>query len=150
MAQGKRTPTAIKKLQGTFEQCKSIENEMSPPKLEEAEAPGKLVNTFANEEWLRQTKVLSNLGMLTETDLSLLLAYCNECGTYYEAMNNIKENGYYQDSKANGKIISSAYTIANRALANMIKLADKFGFNPAARTKIEMPKQGSDDPFDNL
>jgi len=148
---GKKTPSAIQKLQGTYRERERLENEMTPEKIEgDVSAPGKLVNDYSNEEWLRQTKVLTNLGMLTETDLSLLLAYCNECGTYYEAMDDIKENGYYQFTKANGKIISSAYTVANRSLANMIKLSDKFGFNPAARTKIEMPKQSNDDPFENL
>lgn len=151
MAQGKRTPTKIKKLQGTYEKCKSLNNEMQPPTISEGvEPPSKLVNDFANDEWLRITKVLSSLNMLVETDLSLLLSYCNECGAYYESMEYIKKNGFYQETKANGKIISSAYTIANRSLANMIKLSDKFGFNPAARTKIEMPEQKSDDPFDNL
>lgn len=148
---GKKTPSAIKKIKGTYRDREAMDNEMQPPKLEsDTNAPGELVNEFATDEWLRQTKVLSGLGMLTETDLSLLLSYCNECGTYYEAMQQIKENGYYQETKANGRIISSSYTIANRALANMIKLSDKFGFNPAARTKIEMPKQKSNDPFDNL
>ena len=30
-------------------------------------------------------------------------------------------------------------SIGNSALTSAIKLSDKFGFNPAARTKIEMP-----------
>ena len=150
MARGKKTPSAIQKLQGTYRERERLDNEMAPPKIsEEVEAPGKLVNKFAQEEWLRQTKVLSGLSMLVATDLSLLLSYCNECGTYYEAMDDIREKGFYE-YKANSRMVSSAYTIANRSLANMIKLSDKFGFNPAARTKIEMPQQDNDDPFENL
>lgn len=151
MARGRRTPSNIQKLQGTYRDRERLNNEMQPPVIKDSvEPPSKLVNDFANDEWLRITKVLSALNMLAETDLSLLLSYCNECGAYYEAMEYIKDNGFYQETKANGKIISSAYTIANRSLANMIKLSDKFGFNPAARTKIEMPEQKDDDPFDNL
>lgn len=151
MARGKRTPSAIQKIQGTYRERERNKNEMSPPTIEvPTEAPGELVNELAINEWNRQTKVLNSLGMLAETDLSLLLSYCNEAGTYFEAMADIKENGFYQMTKANGKIISSAYTIANRALANMIKLADKFGFNPAARTKIEQPGKVENDPFEDL
>jgi len=38
----------------------------------------------------------------------------------------------------------------NDAAASAIKLSDKFGFNPAARTKIEMPTKKKGDIFDDL
>ena len=53
-------------------------------------------------------------------------------------------------SKANGEIISNYLKIGNTALSNAIKLSDKFGFNPAARTKIEMPKPKEKSGFDEL
>ena len=152
MAQGRRTPTRIKELQGTREKSREPKNEMTPPTIaaSDLETPNGLVNDYAVNEWNKQTRVLNELGMLHETDLSLLLAYCNESGIYFQAMDDIKESGFYAYSKQNGKIVDASYSAANRALANMIKIADKFGFNPASRSKIEAPIKGNDDPFDDL
>lgn len=147
-----KKPSKIKKLEGTYRADRVVKNEMMPTELdaESVETPKALINEFAENEWIRQTKALDNLGMLVETDLSLLLAYCNEMGTYFECIENVKKNGMTEDSKANGKIISNHMKIGNTALNNAIKLSDKFGFNPAARTKIEAPEKKDTDVFEDL
>ena len=62
-----------------------------------------------------------------------------------DSMDKVKNEGYITLSPANGEIISNYLKIGNTALANAIKLSDKFGFNPAARTKIEMPNKKEND-----
>jgi P27 family predicted phage terminase small subunit len=151
MARGKRTPSAIKKLNGTFREREAVNNEMNVPMLdhEAIETPAGLVNNFATTEWLKVTKILSSLEMLAETDTSLLLAYCNEMGKYFEANEHLKENGMTIITKS-GEKISPLVVISNSALQNAIKIADKFGFNPASRTKIETPVKKTNDFFDDL
>lgn len=145
-----RKPTKIKKLEGTYRNDRAPKNEMQPPHVKDIETPTSLINKFAESEWLKVTNTLSGLGMLVETDTSLLLAYCNEIGVYFDCMCKVKECGYTQESKANGEVISSFMKVGNTALSNAIKLSDKFGFNPAARTKIEQPIKQDKDPFDEI
>lgn len=149
MARGKRTPTKIKKITGTYRKDEALDNELVVPHIKEVELPSALINDYANCEWLKVTGILSELDMLAETDTSILLAYCNEIGKYFSCVDLLKSgltvlapSGYEQQRAEVG--------IANTSLANAIKLADKFGFNPAARTKIEMPKKKDTDGFDDL
>ena len=145
---GKKTPTAIKELKGTAQKCRLPKNEMQPPVVDKVETPT-VLKGYAEKEWLKVTAILSELGMLAETDTSLLLAYCIEIGNYFDlkerigdSITNVAPSGY--------EIVKPEVTEANKSLQNAIKLADKFGFNPAARTKIEMPVQKPKDAFDEL
>ena len=147
---GAKKPTALKKLEGTYRKDRAPKNEMQPPEINELEKPTALINDFAETEWYKQTRILNELNMLIETDTSLLLAYCNEIGTYFECIKKVKSRGMEQNSNANGKIISNFMKIGNTALANAIKLSDKFGFNPAARTKIEMPEKTKKNGLDKF
>jgi P27 family predicted phage terminase small subunit len=143
-------PTRIKELQGTLKPSRQLKNEMQPPEVESIETPKGLCNQFAVDEWMKQTGILATLGMLIETDTSLLLAYCNEMGKYFECQEIIKEEGLTFHTP-NGHIMPRPEASeGNKALANAIKLSDKFGFNPAARTKIEMPEKKPVDPFAEL
>lgn len=150
MAQGKRTPTKVKELNGTLDSRFTLKNEMQVPNAKVSKTPEGLVNSYAQNEWLKVTGVLSGIGMLAETDTSLLMAYCNEMGIYFDCMNHIKKSGYTTESKSNGEILSNYIKVGNQALQNAIKIGDKFGFNPAARTKISMGKKDESDIFDEL
>ena len=149
MARGKKNPTKIKKLQGTFKPSESLDNEMTPEVVSELSHEG-LINEFADKIWLKLNRNLAAIGMLNEIDQEMLMAYCNEMGVYFHSMDVVKKTGFVTMSPANGEIISSFMKIGNTALNNAIKLSDKFGFNPAARTKIEMPAKKKGDIFDEL
>lgn len=150
MAQGKKTPNKIKKLQGTFKPSREVQNEMQPPAVNSVDTPSGLINEYANREWLKITRILSDLGMLAETDMSLLLFYCNELGISAACYDIIKKNGYTFSTPNGFEQQRPEVLIGNKALQNVIKLSDKFGFNPAARTKIEAPAKQDKDPFDEL
>ena len=145
-----KKPSKIKKLEGTFRNDRAPKNEMQPNKVGDVVVPKNLINDFAEKEWMTQTNALTDLGMLVETDLSMLLAYCNEIGIYFDCISKVKATGYTQESKANGEVISSFMKVGNTALNNAIKLSDKFGFNPAARTKIEAPPKPPTDILDDF
>jgi len=150
MARGKKTPTAIKKLKGTYRADESLDNEMEVPKVDSLEVPSGL-NDYAKKEWIKQTGILSSLGMLAETDTSILLSYCSEMGKYFEMQDILNTKGYTSISVKTGyEQQRPEVSIGNSALSNAIKLSDKFGFNPAARTKIEMPVQKPKDELDSL
>ena len=141
MPRGKKTPTKIKKLTSTFRADESLDNEMTPTETDSLDADGKLINSFADEIWLKLNRTLSAIGMLNEIDQESLMAYCNNMGIYFDCMDKVKKDGYLMESPANGLIVSNYMKVGNDALKIAMTLSDKFGFNPAARTKIEMPVQ---------
>ncbi|MCP4354377.1 MAG: phage terminase small subunit P27 family [Proteobacteria bacterium] len=146
---GVKTPTKIKKLQGTNKPSREMANEMMPKEVDSLE-PVNLINPFADGIWLKLTRNLAGIGMLNEIDQELLMAYCNEMGVYFDCMDKVKAFGYVTVTPSNGEIVSNYMKVGNTALQNAIKLSDKFGFNPAARTKIEMPVQKKKTGFDEL
>lgn len=146
---GVKTPTKIKKLQGTNKPSREMANEMMPKEVDSLE-PVNLINPFADGIWLKLTRNLAGIGMLNEIDQELLMAYCNEMGVYFDCMDKVKAFGYVTTTPSNGEIVSNYMKVGNTALQNAIKLSDKFGFNPAARTKIEMPAPKKKTGFDEL
>ena len=139
-------PTKIKQLTGTARKDRLPKNEMQPPLLEDTSIPTVLTNKFSRIEWAKQTKILNELGMLTDTDTSLLIAYCIEVGNYFTLKERVGDSITF--NTPNGHImVLPEVTEANKSLQNMIKLSSLFGFNPAARTKIEMPTKK---PSDNI
>ena len=149
MARGQKTPTKIKKLQGTFRERESLDNEMNPESISELPEPPIKLNKYAENEWMKQTGQLSKLNMLCEMDMSLLLAYCLEVGKYFEIQERIKSNITFTTPNGHIQVLPEV-TEANKALQNIIKMSSLFGFNPAARTKIEAPPQAPKDIADEF
>jgi len=145
-----KKPTAKKKLEGTYREDRAPKNEMQPNKVTDVEKPTALLNEFAETEWLKVTGVLSDLGMLYETDTSILLAYCNEIGKYFQSCQILKEKGFVFETPKGFMQARPEVKLANDSLQHATKLSDKFGFNPAARTKIEMPKQNKKNGLDDF
>ena len=142
-------PTKIKQLTGTARKDRLPKNEMQPPLLEDTSVPSVLVNKFARIEWEKQTKILNQLGMLADTDTSLLIAYCIEVGNYFSLKEKIGDNITFTTPNGHIQVLPEV-TEANKSLQNMIKMSSLFGFNPAARTKIEMPTKKPKDSIGGL
>jgi len=139
-------PTKIKELTGTARKDRLPKNEMQPPLVKDANVPTVLTNKYARKEWEKQTKILNDLGMLCDTDTSLLIAYCIEVGNYFTLKERVGDNITFNTPNGHVMVLPEV-TEANKSLQNMIKMSGLFGFNPAARTKIEMPTKK---PKDNI
>ncbi len=141
-------PSKIKKLEGTYRKDRAPKNEMTPPSInpEEVERPTVLMNEYSMIEWDKQTKILNSLGMMAETDTSLLIAYCIEVGNYFSLKERVGNDITFTTPNGHIQVLPEVVE-ANKSLQNMIKLSSLFGFNPASRTKIEMPIQKPSDPL---
>ena len=128
---------AEKELAGTFHKSREKNNPIAEV-LKESTVPAELINEYAVGEWERVTKFLLSNNSLVETDTSLLLAYCNEMGTYYECSKILKKGGLTQKAPSGYVQQRAEVAIKTKALDFAIKIADKFGFNPLARTKIDV------------
>lgn len=150
----KKTPTAIKEIQGTLEKSRVLDNEMQVDLVSELPEAPNLLSTLGAEEWYKITSQLFNLNMLHNIDLNLILSYCNEMALYIECETMLREKGRVDIFKnTNGDIIRSQakpeVKMKNDSLANALKIANLFGISPVARANISVPKISNNTQINN-
>lgn len=145
-------PTAQKQLEGTARADRMISNEMMPSKIDHAPSPPRYLTDNAKKEWKLVCAELIDLDMLAGVDLALLSAYCQEMADYVMACEKLKdpEIGHVMTTTKEGggsySQQSPWVSIKNTALGNALKLANQFGFTPAARSRINAkPKEEEDE-----
>ena len=155
MAKGrKKLPTNLKKIQGTLEKSRLVENEMQVELCVSLPDAPKLLSEKGRGEWEKVTSQLYNLKMLHRVDLRLVEAYCNEIALYIECEMELRKNGRVDNFKnTNGEVIRSQakpfIKIKNDALNNAMKLAAQFGLTPVARASISAPITNNNTQINN-
>ena len=87
----------------------------------------------AREEWHRIVGELTALGVLSKFDLGPLAVYCGAYALWVDAMEVLRQYGAMLKTR-NGHPVQSPYmAIANKQAEIMMRLANEFGFTPAAR-----------------
>lgn len=155
MAKGrKKLPTNLKKIQGTLEKSRLVENEMQVELCVSLPDAPELLSEIGRGEWEKVTSQLYNLKMLHRVDLRLVEAYCNEIALYIECEIELRKNGRVDNFKnTNGEVIRSQakpfIKIKNDALNNAMKLAAQFGLTPVARASISAPITNNNTQINN-
>lgn len=130
----KPTPTAIKELEGN--PGKRPLNAKEPKPVKKAPSCPKWLEPEAKKEWRRLSKLLEQLGVLTELDMASFAAYCQAYARYKEAEEFITQHGsivktpsgYWQQVPQ----VAQAQTYSKI----MLRLAEQFGLTPSARSRI--------------
>ena len=138
-------PSSVKKAQGTERKCRTLDNEMSPAKVDGMpDAPEVIArNKRAVKLWHESVIELDRLNMLHNVDLPSLAAYCMEMSTYFDMTSYCEKNGYVdKDGRRRAQDL-----IRRDSLDRANRIAQQFGFVPAARTKIAMPKKDEGTEF---
>lgn len=136
------TPTPILKARGSW-RAKERGGEPSPA-LETPSCPSWLKGE-SRREWQRQCAQLRRLGILAKCDRAMLAAYCAAWGEFVEAQAWVEENGFTAVSPNGCRILEPMVGVRNRAVERLIKLADRFGFSPAARARVRAEKPAKDE-----
>lgn len=141
----KRIPQEIKEARGTARNDRVLENRIQYSEMiPHNKVDGFFINEIAIEQWNLLTNEMSKIGFLQNVDITMLAAYCNAAGVYFEAIDMLKKYGYLSKNEARR---GPWMIIANDALDKMIKLSSHFGFTPASREKISWspPEQKQED-----
>lgn len=134
MAGRKPLPTAIKKLKGTAQRCRTNEKEPRPA-VACPEAPS-FLGEIALQEWQHKSLLLAKMGVLTEADDTALAAYCVQYERFVRAEQALAD-GVYTEVTTNGNEIAKALVgVSNRAAELMKKFLVEFGLTPSSRTRI--------------
>lgn len=143
----KPLPTEVKRNKGTLQKCRTIEDEMKPPLVDDIPSPPEYLTDAGVKEWYNIIPKLKDSRVLAQTDLSIVAMYCNEIATYIECQDQMRKAAtrvmVFKDDKGKVKYAQQVpyQKIANDALDKAIKIATEFGFTPAARTRIGVQKQ---------
>lgn len=124
----KPKPTALKKIQGTYQPSREAPNAPDPepgiPEIPEGWAEESNWGEEAVREYYRITPTLKDLGLITKVDRAAILQYCDSWGRWclWRKMASMGVNG----AEAN----------MNRAFDDLRKSLTLFGLSPADRTRV--------------
>jgi len=86
--------------------------------------------------------------MITKLDRAALATYCGAYALWAEATEAIQKFGAMVKSPTGYPMQSPYISIANRQAEIMMRIASEFGFTPASRSRISVPRQSDLPLFD--
>lgn len=142
-------PTVLKILQGNPGGKALNKREPKPQEVpEQCPEPPERMKPIAKEEWRRSWQQLKACGLLATVDLTLFEIYCDLWADYVEFFEKTKKLGteiVFRTEKTNknkervNSVGQAPWLLSKfRTVDNIIKLADRFGMSPAARSRIQM------------
>jgi len=142
----KPKPTAIKLLNGNPGKRPMNANEPKP-KPSIPKCP-KWIEPEAKKEWRRIVKELEKLGLLTNLDAAMLIAYCQSYARWKEAEDFITQHGSILKTQSGYIQQVPQVSIAQTYLKIMKDLCSEFGLTPSSRSRMSIPNQREDDEFE--
>lgn len=136
-------PTELKVLQGTYrpDRARGEVFPDPPPSLD----PPAFLNGSAKDKWREFAPMLERNGLLTECDLDTLAVYCQTWARYVEAERQLSIDGATTTARSGYQQVSAWVTIAKNARADLLKLGDRLGLNPASRGRISIDQRDDGD-----
>ena len=135
----KPKPTALKLLEGNPGHRKLNEFEPKPPD-NIPECP-EWLEEDAKQEWNRLGKMLGEMGILTEVDMTAFAGYCQAYARWKEAEEYLSENGATFTAPSGYIQQVPQVSIAQTNLKMMLKFCEQFGLTPSARSRITSCRQ---------
>ena len=98
------------------------------------------LNKYSRSEWCRIMPQLYNDGVISILDISLIEAYCNEIGKYFEYEEILQKEGRVITTKTGYQMASPYVTLSRMALKAAKELALQYGLTPISRKDITLKK----------
>lgn len=130
-------PTRLKMLRGTYRPDRATGGEICPEPARNITPPAWLSDP-AQDEWNERAPILASNGLLTECDLDTLALYCITWVNWRDAEEAIQREGNTTTAQSGYKQVSPYCTIAKNERAELMRLGDKLGLNPGARSRIHV------------
>lgn len=133
-------PTVLKKLQGT-DRPDRTRNEPKP-RAKRPNCPSELQGV-ARKEWNRISKLLAEVGLLTQVDRTALAGYCVAYSQWVAANEALalpadKGGGMVVYSPNGYPSISPNWTASQQASKQMLSYLREFGMTPASRSRLSV------------
>ena len=135
-----RKPTAIKRLQGTLQKCRTPKNEPIPAgDLKTAEPPDYLTDT-AKAIW---TFALDQApeGLLTNLDFAVFSRWVVLYDQFLQLSSAIKKEGTIQESDDGTLSVNPMIRAINSTAQTLRGIETEMGFTPASRSRIAVNRK---------
>ena len=149
MAGRKPLPTAVKKIKGTLQKCRT--NQLEPRPEGDLVEPPEYMSEGAKSAW-RYALECAPPHLLKRLDMSVLEVWACAADIYRKAQAGIEKSGLLVKSP-NGIPMQSPYlAIVNKQAQIMIKAAVEMGFTPASRSRVQVAESATHehDPWDDI
>lgn len=141
----RKTPTKIKKLQGTLNVTRANPDEVEFKTLDGIPNPPDDITGKARDQWFVSCEQLLAVGLLREVDLPQLIMYCRNFQIQEECAAKIAVEGLTTiiTNKGGGSyaVPSPYFKMMNEAGAVISRIAARFGFDPVSSSNVSAPKQ---------
>lgn len=133
-------PTAIKKLKGTLQKCRTNFDEPFPDVEVAAPTDPDMLDEIAMKEYLHKAKALAELGCFTQWDNTALCAYAALYSSWVQIEKTLAKEGYVIISEKGNPIRHPLVGMRNATLALMSNYLKEFGLTPVSRSKVKADK----------
>jgi phage terminase small subunit len=136
---GRRTPTKIKKLQGSFNAARELKNPISFAGIDGLPNPPEMLQKFGRELWTMHGKRLAEVGLLSDVNLWALEGFCVSFEIAHDKSKEMRSD-------------AKAFRMWRDAMDKASQFGAKFGFDPQSATKIGFPEKQKGqkrDPFED-
>lgn len=90
-------------------------------------------------EWFRVGRLLTASGILTDTDLTALAAYCDAYCRWLDAREALARDGLTTETASGNLKAHPATVVVHQAVTEMRQFMAEFGLTPAARARVTAP-----------
>lgn len=136
-----RKPTAIKKLQGTLQKCRTNNDEPQPATKLKQVAPPSHLSKVAKDAWEFAISQCPD-GVLTSLDFAIFEMWCDTYARILDTEAILKEEGNYVRNPDTGISYPHPALKQLEGLKYTLKYhATELGFTPASRSKVHVIKK---------
>ena len=144
----KPTPTAIKELRGTAQPCRVNKDEPKSDPMDLSVPKG--LRADEKKIWLTEAPGLSAAKILTELDRATFRRYCIVSAEYERLRELVKKEGDTYHTPSGQWKENPHVAMRDRAFDRSERLASLFGKNPSSRTRLSIPEEKEDDPWNDF
>lgn len=139
----KRVPTEVKKLRGTLQPCRVVENEANPDLFDSIPTPPDLLNEDGKEIWFTVCGEALKIGILYKVGFSQIEQYAVHYQIWkYNARKISKSKTPGVKKYSTGSYgLDYNYKAMNEAQKWMERFESNWGLNPSSASKISVPEK---------
>lgn len=146
----KRIPTKIHILQGGKSKTHRDLNDSEPMPPEKIPRCPKHLDKEARKEWRRASKLLQDVGLLTDLDMAVLAGYCDAYSQWAQATVEVQTKGMIYKKADGSPGLNPFLRVAREAYDRMMKAAVLIGMSPSSRAGLKVEKKKPKDEADEF
>lgn len=132
-----RKPTAVKRLQGTLQKCRTNPNEPIPNMPIDRFEPPVFFTETQRDLWLFAISQMPS-GMLSGLDFGIFSRWCIMYDQFVELTKSVNENGAVMYDEMGVPFANPLVNTLNKLAVSLRGIETELGFTPASRSKVSL------------